>query len=87
MTTKPPIATGPAKVRKVRTPAERAQDALDVVDRQIARVKERITEADAAVAAVKSELLPLERRREYLAANPDLPKKAVFSASQSQPDE
>lgn len=93
MTVKPPIATGPAKVRKVRTPAQRAQEALDVVDRQIARVKERIIEAERAVGEVKKELAPLEKRREYLAANPDLPPQAVgkdapaFSGAQPQTDE
>lgn len=63
------------KKRATRTPAQRAQDALDVVDRQITGVRKRIEKAKAEVKAIASELTPLEKRREYLAANPDLPEQ------------
>lgn len=67
--------------RQTKTPAQRAQENLEVAERIAARLTRKLTKA-------RSELQQLERerdaavvRRDYLAGHPDLPKQPTPAKS------
>lgn len=59
--------------RNSKTPAERAQEALDTANRVVDRAEKRLTDAKAEVVKLEGELEAAGKRRDYLAQNPDLP--------------
>lgn len=63
--------------RQTRTPRERAEEALAVADRAVARLETKRDNRLAAARAVESEIREAVRRRDYLAQSPDLPSAPV----------
>lgn len=66
--TKPP--------RKRKTPRERAEQALAVVERRVKLLTSKHAEHKAALAVIDTELTAAIVRRDYLAQSPDLPQPA-----------
>lgn len=58
--------------RRLRTPAERAADALGVAQRRVKRLADQRTRLEVEVRKVEREHKAAQARAEYLAANPDL---------------
>lgn len=79
-----PSAPTPKK-RQTRTPAQKAQEALDVIDRQIVAVNKRIAAKKTELRDVEAELEPLRKRREYAALNPDLPPQTSERSAGFEP--
>lgn len=68
-------ARGSKKAPRVtKTPAQRAQEALDVAQRSVTRLEARKSVAEKELADINAELEPAVRRRDYLAQHPDLPE-------------
>lgn len=61
--------------RNSKTPAERAQDALDVRNRVIKAIEGRLEKAKATVIGFEVELEEATAQRDYAALNPALPKQ------------
>jgi hypothetical protein len=59
--------------RTTKTPAQRAQEALDVADRRVERCNALYDRAKTDFEQASVDLLSAERRRDYLASDPDLP--------------
>ena len=63
------------KTRSTKTPAERAQEALDTQKRVVAGIKGRLEKAEAEVVSHREQLAAAERKLAYLGQNPDLPEQ------------
>lgn len=73
--------------RTKKTPARRAQEALDVADRIVDRLtKQRDTLRRGALAA-EGALTDATKRRNYLAQNPDLPQTPTKPTTDKEPTE
>lgn len=59
--------------RRLRSPGEVAKAALDVQDRKIKKVEDKLAELRKQVGPLETELAALKRRRDFLATDPDLP--------------
>ncbi len=59
--------------RTTRTPAERAQEALDRQGRVVARLTEKYERLTDEAARVDDELSAARKRHAYLSQHPDLP--------------
>lgn len=67
----------PAKApRTVKTPEQRAEEALDVARRAASKANDRLLATTAARAAAVEDQAKTRARLEYLAGNPDLPATA-----------
>lgn len=64
MTRKPPTK---------RTPAERAQETVDVLQRRLARIEDRHGDLNAQLMDLAADIEATEKRLAYAQANPDLP--------------
>lgn len=60
--------------RQPKTPRQRAEEALGVAQRRVAKCQERVKKGEGEVRAAKRELLEAERRLTYVAADPALPQ-------------
>ena len=58
--------------RQTRTPAERAQEALDVASRRVKRLGADVDKHRRAMEASQAELREAKANRDYLALNPAL---------------
>jgi len=58
--------------RRTKTPAQRAQEAVDVLERRIARLVDKADAARRDVQAIDDEIAENERRLAYARSNPDL---------------
>lgn len=58
--------------RNTKTPARRAQEALDLASRHVARLTAKWERLAAEAADVEIELTAAKVRRDYLAQHPDL---------------
>lgn len=58
--------------RQVKTPAQRAKEALDTEIRKRTRLRKKVDQLRADLAVLEAELDATEKRVTYLAANPDL---------------
>lgn len=67
--------------RHVKTPRQRAEEALGVAQRKVAKLEQRLTKAKAEVTEAEGELAAAKTRRDYLAADPALPQ-----VDESKPD-
>lgn len=59
--------------RQRKTPAERAQETFEVAQRTVTRLVARRLDHVEALTSLDVEIADATRRRDYLAANPDLP--------------
>jgi hypothetical protein len=59
--------------RQRKTPRQRAEEALAVAERKVARLTVECDKNEAAFKTSKRELEAAKRRRAYLAQDPDLP--------------
>jgi multidrug efflux pump subunit AcrA (membrane-fusion protein) len=59
--------------RQRKTPAQRAQEAYDIERRRAARLAAKVADAKSELTALEAELADASKRRDYLAAHPDLP--------------
>lgn len=62
--------------RQVKTPAQRAEEALGRADRAVKRYSSMVRALREEQEAVQDKLDAAIVRRDYLARNPDLPKPA-----------
>lgn len=67
--------------RQTKTPRQRAEEALNVADRKVTRLKATVGRLEVDLKTAKADLLAEQRRRNYLAQSPDLPQP-----SETQPD-
>jgi hypothetical protein len=63
--------------RRTKTPAQRAQEAVDVLERRIARLGEKRAVAAAEVEALDEELEVNRERLAHAQQNPDLPTEGT----------
>lgn len=61
--------------RQIKTPAQRAQEALAAETRKMLRLDKKVQETQRQLNALDAEFKATCRRVEYLAANPDLPPR------------
>jgi hypothetical protein len=73
------------KTRQRRDLAQVAQEQLDKADRLIKRLKEREGKLHEELLTVQTELEAAQKRREYLAANPDLRSGEAATAAPEVP--
>jgi len=77
----------PKAPRATHTPAERATEAVNVLQRRLAK----LTKSKAALELQALELEPqieaIHKRIDYALSNPDLPPKAAFTAITETPEE
>lgn len=60
--------------RTLLTPQAKAEEALAVCDRKLAKARVRESKHEAELAGAKAEVIELLRERTYLASSPYLPK-------------
>jgi hypothetical protein len=60
--------------RQTKSDAQRATEALAVADRKVKRLKADRAKHQGALNTVVAQLEAAEKRRDYLAQNPDLPQ-------------
>lgn len=60
--------------RQTHTPAERAQNALDIEQRRVDRLTAARDEHKGRMQHAEQELTAVVRRRDHLAQSPDLPQ-------------
>ncbi|WP_109507334.1 hypothetical protein [Nocardioides speluncae] len=68
--------------RKTKTPAERAQEALEVVQRHVDRLTTKVTALRAELETTETEWNQAIVRRDYLAKHPDLPNNTNRAPNQ-----
>jgi len=61
--------------RRIRTPAEKASEALDVHERKIKRIDDAIAHQRAILTDYEAQRTALQGRLDYLLSNPDLPNE------------
>lgn len=71
--------------RRKKTAAERAQEAYDVADRAVTRLRTKRDALKADLAAAEEEYDAACRRLDYVGRNPDLPEQ--FNAPSTKPSE
>lgn len=62
-------------IRRQKTDAEKATEAVELQERKIQRANIRIKDAKAALKEAEEEVKPLEARMAYLLQDPALPKE------------
>ena len=67
------MTTPAAKHRTPKTAQQRAQEALDVAERRVASLAERLAKLSGLIDAVQEDFDAAVTRRDFLAQNPDLP--------------
>lgn len=67
----------PKPKRTVKTPEQRAREALDAANRAVVKLDRKVDTTKALLAGLERELAAAIRRRDYLAQNPDLPTTAA----------
>lgn len=67
--------------RQTRTPAQRAQDAIDVLERRIARLTEKRDAAHAEAQTYAADISANESRLAYARQHPDLPTTTPTGAA------
>jgi hypothetical protein len=60
-------------VRTPKSPERRAQEALDVAMRRLTKARTRRDQLKLDLGAAEAEVTAAEKRRDYVAQNPDLP--------------
>lgn len=70
--------------RQTKTPAQRAQEALDLERRKRTRLRKKVDTMRAELALLETELETTEKRVEYLANNPDLPTPTPIAAATTE---
>lgn len=60
--------------RTTKTPRQRAEEALGVAQRAVARLEKERAKHQAALNLLTPQIEAAVKRRDYLAANPDLPQ-------------
>lgn len=60
--------------RQTKTPAQRAQEALNVAERRCKRLSDAIEHQRSILADYERQHADAERRRRYVSQNPDLPR-------------
>lgn len=61
--------------RNRKSPAQRAQEALDVAQRRVDLLRDQRNKAESTMKRLDSDLFRAKARLEYVKANPDLPSK------------
>jgi hypothetical protein len=72
--------TDSKKPRTTKTPKQRAEEALAVADRRVAKLTAERDAADTARATANVALAEAVRRRDYLRQDPALPQSATEKA-------
>jgi hypothetical protein len=67
----------PKAERSVKTPAQRAEEALGVARRAAAKSAEKLIKARGEIAALEAAVVADRKRLDYLAGNPDLPEEVA----------
>ena len=62
--------------RHSKTPAQRAQETVDVLTRRVAKIRAAKDALEKQVRALVIDEIAVAKRLEYALANPDLPKTA-----------
>lgn len=62
--------------RERKSPSQRAEEQLATAERAVKRLGKKLDHLEAELDDVKDEHAEAVRRRDYLAAHPDLPKNA-----------
>lgn len=60
--------------RRVKTPAQRAQEQLDAANRAVVRLDRKRDTLKTELAGIEREHAAAVRRQQYLRQNPDLPQ-------------
>ena len=63
--------------RHPKTPAQRAQETVDVLERRLAKIRTAKDALELQVTNVKVDEINVQKRLDYALANPDLPKKLL----------
>lgn len=63
--------------RQTKTPRQRAEEALGVADRLLERLEAKRSQLTEELIVVEREKGIAKKRRDYLAANPDLPQTGM----------
>lgn len=61
--------------RQSKTPRQRAEEQLATAERAVTRLTRKYEHDSGALTLLHAELRDAERRRDYLAKNPDLPQQ------------
>lgn len=61
--------------RQVKSPAQRAQETVDVLQRRIAKLRKQKADLEKQARDVNPEISAVQKRLDYALANPDLPKQ------------
>lgn len=70
--------SGVVGARKARTPAERAQEAVDVLSRRLGKLRQQKAIFERQARDLTPEIEAVTKRLEYAKANPDyVPPKAM----------
>lgn len=59
--------------RQVKTPAQRAQEAVGVLERRLVKLRAKNKDLDEQVKTVRTEIGEVEKRLAYARKHPDLP--------------
>jgi hypothetical protein len=65
--------TDKAPPRNTKTPAQRAQETVAVLERRLTKIRTAKDVLERQVAGIKVEELAVSKRLDYAKANPDLP--------------
>lgn len=71
--------------RQQKTPAQRAQEALDVEERRVKHLAAQHKKAQAKATEYQDELEAATARRDFLRKHPDLPKKTTTTTGTGSP--
>jgi chromosome segregation ATPase len=63
--------------RHSKTPAQRAQETVDILQRRLAKLMAQRTALEKQVAGLASEIDAVQKRFTYAGASPDLPAKTL----------
>lgn len=78
--------TRPSTPRRVKTPAERAQEQLDVANRAVIRLDRKVDAARTELAQLELEHADAVRRQQYLRQHPDLPQQQETTTTTTEKD-
>lgn len=83
-----PVAPKTRKPAVKVTPREKAQAALDLIDRKIERLEKKVGPLEMEVAVVRQGISELVQERAYVASHPALqPQNPIGEALTDEPDE
>ena len=82
MTDQPTTSTDTPKApRTTHTPAERATEALAVLQRRLDKLTKSKAALELSALELEPQIVAMQKRLDYALSNPDLPSKAAFTAT------